>query len=209
MTSFFRRYNRNPWVEKVVQKSIAILVLVVAPLALSSAQQDKTQRPSPPATASCKFDDGKAIKTDYSSPRMKGRKIFGGIVPFDQVWRTGANEATTFVTDSDLSVAGKEIPAGSYTLFTLPSADKWTLIISKKTGEPGTPYPEGEDLLRVDMKLSQTETPVENFTIAYHKKDAVCSLVVSWERTQATVDLAEKKLCWPTTSPLTYSCPDQ
>jgi hypothetical protein len=155
MTSFFRRYNRNPWVEKVVQKSIAILALVVAPLALSSAQQDKTQRPSPPATASCKFDDGKAIKTDYSSPRMKGRKIFGGVVPFDQVWRTGANEATTLVTDADLRVGGKEIPAGSYTLFTLPGTDKWTLIINKKTGEPGTPYPEGEDLLRVDMKVSQ------------------------------------------------------
>jgi hypothetical protein len=192
-----------------VQKSFAILVLLVAPLALSSAPQDKTQRPSPPATASCKFDDGKAIDTQYSSPRMKGRKIFGGVVPFGQVWRTGANEATTFVTDSDLTVAGKEIPAGSYTLFTLPAAAKWTLIVSKKTGEPGTPYPEGEDLLRVEMKISQTETLQENFTIAYHKKDAVCSLVVSWERTQATVDLAEKKLYWPTTSPLTYSCPDQ
>jgi hypothetical protein len=140
---------------------------------------------------------------------MKGRKIFGGVVPLGEVWRTGANEATTFVTDADLSVAGKEIPAGSYTLFTLPATGKWTLIISKETGEPGTPYPEGEDLLRVDMKISQTETPLENFQIAYHRRDAVCSLVLGWERTQATVDLAEKKLCWPTTSPLTYSCPDQ
>ncbi len=140
---------------------------------------------------------------------MKGRKIFGGVVPYDQVWRTGANEAPTFVTDADLSVGGEEIPAGRYTLFTLPAAKKWTLIISKRTGEPSTPYPEGEDLLRVAMKVSLTESPVENFTIAYHKKDAICSLSLSWERTQATVDLTEKKLCWPTTSPLTYSCPDQ
>jgi len=192
-----------------VQTSIAVLVLVIVPVTLSSAQLDKTQRPSPPAWASCKFDDGKVINTDYSSPRMKGRKIFGGLVPYGQVWRTGANEATTFVSDTDLSVGGKDIPAGSYTLFTLPAADKWTLIISKKTGEPGTPYPEGEDLLRVDMKVSQTDSLVENFTIAYHKKDATCSLSLSWERTQVTADLAEKKLCWPTTSPLTYSCPDQ
>jgi len=192
-----------------VQTSIAVLVLVIVPVTLSSAQLDKTQRPSPPAWASCKFDDGKVINTDYSSPRMKGRKIFGGLVPYGRVWRTGANEATTFVSDTDLSVGGKDIPAGSYTLFTLPAADKWTLIISKKTGEPGTAYPEGEDLLRVEMKVSLTESPVENFTIAYHKKDATCSLLLSWERTQATVDLAEKKLCWPTTSPLTYSCPDQ
>jgi hypothetical protein len=191
-----------------VRTSIALLVLVIVPATLCCAQQDKTQRPSPPASASCKFDDGKVINTDYSSPRMKGRKIFGGVVPYGQVWRTGANEATTLVTDTDLKVGGKEIPAGSYTLFTLPAADKWTLIISKKTGEPGTPYPEGEDLLRVEMKVSQTESPVENFTIAYHKKDATCSLSLSWERTQATVELAEKKLCWPTTSPLTYSCPD-
>jgi hypothetical protein len=194
---------------KAVQTAIAVFVLVVAPVMLSFAQQDKTQRPSPPASASCKFDDGKTINTDYSSPRLKGRKIFGALVPYGQVWRTGANEATTFVTDTDLSIGGKEIPAGKYTLFTLPAADKWTLIISKKTGEPGTPYPEGEDLLRVEMKVAQTDSPVENFTIAYHKKDAACTLTLSWERTQATVDLAEKKLCWPTTSPLTYSCPDQ
>jgi hypothetical protein len=191
-----------------MRTSIALLVLVIVPATLCCAQQDKTQRPSPPASASCKFDDGKGINTDYSSPRMKGRKIFGGVVPYGQVWRTGANEATTFVTDTDLKVGGKEIPAGSYTLFTLPAADKWTLIISKKTGEPGTPYPEGEDLLRVEMKVSQTESPVEDFTIAYPKKDATCSLSLSWDRTQATVGLAEKKLCWPTTSPLTYSCPD-
>ena len=192
-----------------MQRSIPFLVLVVLLATQCCAQQDKTQRPSPPALARCKFDDGKVINTEYSSPRMKGRKIFGGVVPYDQVWRTGANGATTFVTDTDLSVAGKEIPAGSYTLFTLPASNKWTLIISKKTGEPGTPYPEGQDLLRVEMKVSLTESPVENFTIAYHKKDATCSLSLSWERTQATVDLAEKKLCWPTTSPLTYSCSDQ
>ena len=168
---------------------------------------DKTQRPSPPASASCKFDDGKTINTDYSSPRMKGRKIFGGLVPYGQVWRTGANEATTFVTDTDLSVGGKEIPAGSYTLFTLPGADKWALIISKKTDEPGT-HIERRRFAASGYEISQTESLVENFTIAYHK-DAACSLTLNWERTQASVDLAEKKLCWPTTSPLTYSCPDQ
>jgi hypothetical protein len=191
-----------------VRTSIAFLVLVIAPATLSCAQQDETQRPGPLASASCKFADGKVINTAYSSPRMKGRKIFGELVPYGQVWRTGANEATAFVTDTDLKVGSKEIPAGSYTLFTLPAADKWTLIISKKTGEPGTPYPAGEDLLRVEMKISQTPSLMENFTIAYHQEDVTCSLSLSWEHTQATVDMMEKKLCWPTTSPLTYSCPD-
>jgi hypothetical protein len=140
---------------------------------------------------------------------MKGRRIFGGLVPYGQIWRTGANQATTLVTDGDLTVGGKEIPAGRYTLFTIPAAEKWTLIISKKTGETGSSYPEGEDLLRLDMKVSKTQLPIENFTIAYHRRESVCSLTLSWENTEAAVDLAEKKLCWPTTSPLTYSCPDQ
>ena len=112
-------------------------------------RQDETPL-SPPASAECKFSDGKTVKIDYSSPRAKGRKIFGGLVPYGQIWRTGANESTTFVTDSDIVVGGQNVPAGSYTIFTVPEADKWTLVISKKTGEWGTDYPgESNDLARV------------------------------------------------------------
>src|SRR6201993_4940753 len=123
---------------------VALLLPTFTPLA--AAQQDQSKRPSPPAQAQCKFTDGKMVKTDYSSPRMKGRKIFGGLVPYGQVWRTGANDATTFVTASNVTVGGTDVPPGSYTLFTVPNEDKWTLIISKKTGEWGIPYPEGSDL---------------------------------------------------------------
>ena len=130
---------------------IALLVLTLAAL---SCAQDKSKRPSPPASAECKFSDGKSVKTDYSSPRVKGRKIFGELVPFGQVWRTGANEATTFVTDTNVNVGGKAIPAGSYTFFTVPNADKWTLIVNKKTAEWGIPYKyEADELARVDMKV--------------------------------------------------------
>src|SRR5213592_323073 len=123
--------------------------------ALGSAQMDKASKPSPAAKASCALADGKTITVDYSSPRVKGRKIFGGLVPYGQVWRTGANEATTLVTDTNVKVGDKDVPAGSYTIFTLPNADKWTLIISKKTGEWGIPYPgEGDDFVRVDMRVS-------------------------------------------------------
>ena len=123
-----------------MKKNIAIVAVFLLSLALlAAAQQDKSQRPSPPANAECKFPDGKTIKVDYSSPRMRGRKIFGGLEPYGKVWRTGANEATSFVTDADLTVSGKEVPAGSYTLFTIPNPDKWTLIINKKTGEWGIP----------------------------------------------------------------------
>src|SRR6202008_4357152 len=103
--------------------------------ALGSAQMDKASKPSPPAKASCTLADGKSITVDYSSPRAKGRKIFGGLVPYGEVWRAGANEATTFVTSSDITVGGKAVPAGKYTIFAIPGEDKWTLVISKKTGE--------------------------------------------------------------------------
>ena len=176
-------------------KCFALVTLSLLTFTLfAAAQQDKSKRPSPPATASCKFADGKTIQTDYSSPRAKGRKIFGGVVPYGEVWRTGANESTTLVTNANLTVGGKDVPAGSYTIFTLPADDKWTLIISKKTGEWGTDYPgASNDLARIDMKVSKTPSPVENFTIAYDQKGGSCVLTLSWENTQASVEMAEKK----------------
>ena len=184
-----------------MQKRIALLtVLVLSFATLAAAQQDKSKRPSPPAHAQCKFADGKTINVDYSSPRIQDpkthqpRKIFGGLVPYGEVWRAGANEATTFVTDANLSVGGKDVPAGSYTIFTIPNQDKWTLIISKKTGEWGIPYPgEGDDLARVDMNVSKPPSQVENFTIAFDEKGDSCAMRMDWENSRATVDITEKK----------------
>jgi hypothetical protein len=177
-----------------MQKKIAILFSVLLILAaVSSAQMSGGKRPSPPAKAECKFSDGKSIHVAYSSPQAKGRKIYGGLVPYGEPWRTGANEATTFVNDVDVTVGGKTIPAGSYTMFTVPGQDKWTLIISKKTGEWGIPYPEGNDLLRADMTVSKTSAPVENFTISFHEMGNGCHMYLDWENTRATVELTEKK----------------
>ncbi len=98
----------------------AMAVMALTVFAASSCAQDKN-RPSPPAKAECKFADGKTITIDYSSPRMKGRKIFGELVPYGKIWRAGANEATTFVTTGDTSVGGTTVPAGSYTIFVIPN----------------------------------------------------------------------------------------
>jgi hypothetical protein len=184
-------------------KKIALLTaLFFAVTTLVSAQmdmpKDKSKRPSPPASAECKFSDGKTIKVDYSSPRAKGRKIFGAasdkaLVTYGEIWRTGANEATTFVTGANVTVGGKAVPAGSYTIFTVPKADAWTLVISKKTGEWGTDYPgEKEDLARVPMTVSKTGAPVENFTIAFDQAGGKCTLRLEWESTRASVEIAEK-----------------
>src|SRR5580698_4897051 len=177
---------------KVLVLCSAIL-LTVGVLALrGNAQQDKSQRPSPPAQAVFHFADGKTVTIDYSSPRAKGRKIFGDLVPYGQVWRAGANEATTFVPMEDLKVGGKDVPAGNYTIFTVPEQNKWTLVISKKNGEWGTAYPgPSEDLLRVDMKVSKLPAPVENFTIAFDKSGGGCTLRMEWETTRASVEITK------------------
>ncbi len=173
----------------IIVGSALLVTLALAGVALL-ARQDKGSRPSPPAKAECKLQGGKAITIDYSSPRAKGRKIFGGLVPYGQVWRAGANEATTFVIGSDVTVGGKAVPAGSYTLFTIPAEDKWTLVISKKTGEWGTAYPGPDnDLARIDMKVSKLAAPVENFTIALDQAGTVCTLKMDWETTEASVDI--------------------
>jgi hypothetical protein len=183
------------------KKSALIAVALLAATTFVSAQMnmadDKSKRPSPPASAACKFSDGKTIKIDYSSPRAKGRKIFGeasdkALVPYGQIWRTGANDATTFVTDANLTVGGKAVPAGSYTIFTVPKADSWWLVVSKKTGEWGTDYPgEREDLVRAPMTVSKTSAPVENFLIAFDQAGSKCTLRMEWETTRASVEITK------------------
>lgn len=178
-----------------MQKRIVLLVLF--PLAFAVfcfAQKDKSQRPSPPAQAQCQFSDGKTITVDYSSPRAKGRKIFGDLVPYGEVWRTGANEATTLVTNANIKGGNLNIPAGNYTIFTIPNQDKWMLIINKKTGEWGIPYKyESDELGRVAMKVTQTPSMVENFTISFDQMGNSCTMNISWENTKTSVSFAEAK----------------
>jgi len=174
---------------ETMQKRIALLAL----FAFAAATAFSAQSPSLAASASCDLVAGKTVKTDYSITRMKGRKIYGDLVPFGQVWRTGANEATTFVTSADIVVGGTNVPAGKYTIFTVPNADKWSLVISKGTGEWGTQYPgQDKDLARIDMKVSKLPSPVENFTISYEKSGSGCTMNVDWETTRATVDIKAK-----------------
>jgi hypothetical protein len=155
---------------------------------------NEAQVASPPARATFKFADGKTITVNYSSPRMRGRKIFGDLVPFGEVWRAGADDATSFVSNADLIVGGKVAPAGKYTLFTLPTQTKWTLIISKQTGEWGIPYPgEKFDLGRMEMKVSKLTAPSENFTISFDQAGTSCTMKMDWEMTRASIDIAEKK----------------
>jgi Protein of unknown function (DUF2911) len=180
---------------KIRAASTGLSLLLFVSLAFAQqapSPQDKAARPSPPAKATCSLGDDATVTVDYSSPRAKGRKIFGGLVPYGEVWRLGANEATTFVVSSDVTVGGTKIPAGSYTLFAVPSADSWKLVISKKTGEWGTAYAgPGSDLARVPMKTSTLPSAMENFTITFDKTGSGCTMRVEWEKTRASVDITK------------------
>ena len=154
----------------------------------AAAQKDKSQRPSPPGQAQ-NMVDGKMVIIDYSRPSMKGRKVFGGIVPYGKVWRTGANEATTLKTDADLMINGAKVPAGTYTLFTWPSENGAKLIINKQTGQWGTTYDQAQGLVRVDLKQEKTSAPVEQFTIRFEGS----KLLIEWENTRWWADVVAAK----------------
>jgi hypothetical protein len=143
--------------------------------------------PSPPATADVTLN-GKTVTIHYNSPRLKGRTIGSDIVPYGEVWRTGANPATTLITATNLKIGTLDVPAGTYTLFTLPSKDQWLFIVSKKTGEWGIPYPEGNDLGRTPMTGKTLPASQENMSISFENtKGSSTELHVKWGTTDQYV----------------------
>lgn len=147
---------------------------------------------SPPGKAETTLKD-KPVTITYGRPSMRGRKIMGGLVPYGHWWRTGANESTTLTTGTDLDIGGANVPAGKYSIYTLPSEGTWKLIINKQTGQWGTEYNQEQDLARVDMQKSQLERPVEQFTISFDKKSSdSANLVLEWENTRVWVPVKAK-----------------
>jgi hypothetical protein len=125
---------------------------------------------------------------DYGRPHKRGREIFGVVVPWDQVWRTGANAATGFTTDADLKVGGTTIPKGSYTLWSVPSKNGAKLIINSETGQWGTAYDAAKDFAKVDLATESLPQPVETFTIAIDPKGSSGGVLkLQWDRTQYTL----------------------
>jgi hypothetical protein len=175
----------------------AVAIACAALLSVHAAgRQAARQKKSPAANAKCSFPDGSSITVDYSSPRMNGRLIYGGLVPWGKVWRAGADDATTFVPTKDVRVGNLDVPMvnGGYTIFVIPEQTKWTLIVNKKTGEWGIPYNwESLELGRTDMKVSSLSAPLENFTIAFDQTSAGCTLRMDWETTRASIEIAPKK----------------
>ena len=144
---------------------------------------------SPAATAEVTLN-GKSVAIHYGAPSLRGRKMVGGHDPYGKVWRTGANEATTLITESNLKIGGLEVPAGTYTLFTLPNADQWLLIVSKKTGEWGIPYPEGDDLGRTPMQSRTLPASQEKMSISFENtKGNATEMHVKWDKADEYVSV--------------------
>jgi len=160
--------------------TITLSILFIAAAALA---QEAKKPLSPPAKAEATIG-GKKVTIDYSAPSKRDRKIMGGLVPYGQVWRTGANAATTLTTETGLMIGDLHVPAGKYTLYSLPGEKEWTLIVNKQTGQWGTEYNEKQDLGRVTMKVAPVKDTVETFVIGLDK-----NLSLTWENTRAWVPI--------------------
>ncbi len=178
--------------QKSILKSVIALCALFT-LALTISAQPKAPA-SPAATVEATIAE-KKVSITYSRPSMKGRAVMGGLVPYDKVWRTGANKATVFTTEVDLVFGKTVVPAGTYSLFTLPSASGWKLIINKFMPSWGIPYKpeyEKDELGRIDMKVGKTAAAVEMFTINLEGKGKKGKLTLEWENTSASIEFAYK-----------------
>jgi len=155
--------------------SIALLSGILLMTVNAHAQEDKSKRPSPPATASATTSKGVTIKIDYSQPSVKGREIGKDLEPMKgKVWRTGANEATVFEVNKDVTIDGKPLKAGKYGLFSIWNGDGWTVIFNKTWNQWGAfDYKEADDALRVNVKSMPPSKPAEKMTFIVDKTGKV------------------------------------
>lgn len=162
-----------------LQAMLGLTVIVLVSFGLTFAQQPlASPRKSAEATIG-----GKKISLDYGAPSVKGRKIFGGLVPYGKVWRLGANKATHLTTDGDITIGNLAVPKGTYTLYAWPTEGGMTLIVNKQTGQWGTVYDEKQDLGRVEMKVTKSSAPVELMSLAI----ANGALRFEWDTISASV----------------------
>jgi len=172
-------------------KAIALTAASIAALSLAGSAQAERERASPHADVTATLA-GKKITVSYGRPYAKGRAIFGGLVPWGEVWRTGADEATTFTAEADVVIGGLKVPKGEYALFTIPTEKQWTLVLNKTAKQWGAfQYDATQDLGRVPMTVAGIAKPVEQFTIEMVPAGKRLTLKLSWDKTVASVAIAQ------------------
>ncbi len=167
------------------------LFALVAFFATSTqAQDDKSKRKSPPMETTGMVGDV-SVTINYSAPSVNGRTIFGDLEPYGEVWRTGANEATTFEVSKNVLIEGQELAAGKYGLFTIPNKESWTIIFNSVHDQWGDyNYDMEKDVLRVEVTPTKLETPVEKMSISIIENDGASAIAIAWSDTQAAFSIA-------------------
>ena len=167
----------------------SIILLLLLPNWMASAQEPLKLRPSPLAIASVRYQDN-YVKVTYSQPQKKNRKIFGELVPFGKVWRTGANEATELTTTQDIQIGGILLRAGTYSLFTVPEKDKWTIIINGDVGLWGAyNYNATKDIWRFDVPVQKNNKVYDAFTINIESRNEMAELLMMWDDVKVSVSI--------------------
>jgi len=181
----------------LIFSGIAVVVIILLGGVVLFFMRKQTKAFSP--EENIHFSDNELeINLFYNRPFKKGREIFGGLVPYGKIWRTGANEATTFETNKDLSFEGKLLKAGKYSLWTIPREEVWTIILNKEYGQWGVNY-DGEanvdptkDALRIDVHSVQQNRGFEQFTIAFERTGEELEMVLMWDKTLVAVPFSVK-----------------
>lgn len=169
--------------------NISISVLLIA-LLISACSEDKSKRPSPPAKAEQTLGAAKIV-IDYSQPSVKERTIWGDLVPYGKVWRTGANEATTFTINKDVLIEGQKLKAGKYALFTVPGEEEWEVIFNSVPKQWGAyDYEKDKDVLRVKVKPQEGEEQIERMTFDISNEGTV---TLKWASLSVSFDVDEDK----------------
>ena len=168
---------------------ITLFLSILLLTTIANGQELLKRRPSPLAIAAVRYKDN-YIKITYSQPQKKRREIFGGLVPFGEVWRTGANEATEITTTQDVMLDSAVLNAGTYSLFTIPEKDYWTIIINTDVGLWGAyNYNPEKDLRRFKVPVLATDKVYEPFTIAFDHRNEVASLLIMWDETKVSIPI--------------------
>ena len=182
-----------------MKRRVILTIGIVVTILLAAAffgYRSYTKSFSPEAVA--EFDqNGLDVRVNYCRPAKKGRLIFGregdnALVPYDKVWRTGANEATLITFSNDVEVAETPIPAGTYSLWSIPGPAKWQLVINRETGQWGTQYNDGMDLARIEVPIRVKPQVTEDFKIYFEPKPYGTDLILDWDQTEAVVPIQRK-----------------
>lgn len=152
-------------------------------------QEALKPRPSPLEMVTMKYEDT-YVKITYGRPHKRGRNIFGDLIPYGEVWRTGANEATEITVTGSIELGGQQIRPGTYTLFTIPEKNNWTIILNSELGQWGAyNYNSKLDVARFEVPVSSTTEVYEPFTIEFEQKAQSAELVMMWDQTKVSISM--------------------